>query len=187
MMSQSQFRVTLRNLKNGAVFLGLNFLTQIPSQFIRHSILRSMGMQIGVQSVIYMGGEIREPSRIKIGSNTSIGHRCTLDGRGGLAIGSNVNLSSEVMIWTMEHDPQASDFADVSAPVVVEDYAWLSCRSIILPGVTIGKGAVVAAGAVVTKSVAPFTIVGGVPARKIGDRNPNLSYRLGEQGQFWFV
>jgi acetyltransferase-like isoleucine patch superfamily enzyme len=89
----------------------------------------------------------------------------------------------------MEHDPQSSNFGSVSEPVVIEDYAWLSCRSVVLPGVTVGKGAVVAAGAVVTKPVEPYTIVGGVPAKPIGKRTANLEYTLGnvDGGAIWFV
>ena len=64
--------------------------------------------------------------------------------------------------------------------VTISDYAWLSSRTTILPGVTIGEGAVVAAGAVVTKDVADHAIVAGVPARVIGTRTANLEYRLGE-------
>jgi acetyltransferase-like isoleucine patch superfamily enzyme len=78
----------------------------------------------------------------------------------------------------MEHDPQSGTYTTQGGPVVIEDYAWVSCRVVILPGVTIGRGAVVAAGSVVTKDVAPYTIVGGVPAKKIGDRNRDLTYTL---------
>ncbi|WP_370630610.1 DapH/DapD/GlmU-related protein [Mucilaginibacter sp. 21P] len=84
------------------------------------------------------------------------------------------------MIWTLHHDYNSPDFAQAGAPVVIEDYAWVCSRAIILPGVTIGRGAVVAAGAVVTRDVAPYTVVGGTPAKKIADRNPDLVYNLGE-------
>jgi acetyltransferase-like isoleucine patch superfamily enzyme len=63
--------------------------------------------------------------------------------------------------------------------VIIEDYVWLCFRSIILPGVKLGKGCVVASGAVVTKDVPPFTVVAGVPARVVGTRNQSLTYRLG--------
>ncbi len=83
-----------------------------------------------------------------------------------------------VWIWTMEHDPQDPLYRVKGGPVIIEDYVWISCRVVILPGVTIGEGAVVAAGAVVTKDVAPYTIVGGVPAKEIGTRTKDLRYRL---------
>jgi acetyltransferase-like isoleucine patch superfamily enzyme len=83
-----------------------------------------------------------------------------------------------VWIWTLEHDPQDPNYAAVGGAVIIEDFVWISCRAIILPGVTVGEGAVVAAGAVVTKDVEPFSIVGGVPAKVIGVRNRNLTYKL---------
>jgi maltose O-acetyltransferase len=96
-----------------------------------------------------------------------------------------VNFSTGVWIWTAEHDMNALDFGATSAPVVIEDYAWLSCRTIILPGVTIGYGAVVAAGAVVTKSVPAFAVVGGTPAKVIGERSRDLNYKLTSCMSFW--
>jgi acetyltransferase-like isoleucine patch superfamily enzyme len=93
-------------------------------------------------------------------------------------IGQNVNFSAEAAIWTQQHDPQSATFEIYSAPVVVEDRAWISFRSTVLPGTTIGEGAVVAANAVVTKDVPKFTIVGGIPAKVIGSRNHNLTYKF---------
>jgi len=107
-----------------------------------------------------------------------------LDARRGLVIGNYVNFSSEVMIWTLQHDHNSPTFADKGGKVVIGDRAWISCRAIILPGVTIGEGAVVAAGAVVTKDVAPYTIVGGIPAKEIGKRNRDLTYELGSRFHF---
>jgi len=97
-------------------------------------------------------------------------------------IGQNVNISSEVMIWTMQHDYNSHDFRAQGGSVLVEDYAWISARVIILPGVVIGKGAVVAAGAVVTKDVPEYSVVGGVPAKVIGCRNHNLCYIPAKMG-----
>lgn len=167
-------------MRAGLLFLFLHILMRIPIQSVRHLVLQRLGMQLAKTSVLYMYTEIRHPAGILIGETTTIGHNCVLDGRGGIRIGNNVNLSSEVLIWTVGHDPQDPQFRVKSAPVVVEDYAWLSCRTVILPGVTIGEGAVVAAGAVVTKSVEPYTIVGGVPAIPIGKRNQDLAYTLGK-------
>ena len=82
----------------------------------------------------------------------------------------------------MMYDP---GFRAIAQPVIIEDYVFIGPRAIILPGVTLGKGAVVAAGAVVTKDVEPFSIVGGVPAKVIGEREPKeLHYRLGRAA--WF-
>lgn len=177
----------LRSMKEGLKFLTAQYCMQFPSQTFRHQILRFWGLKLGDSSLIYMGTEIRDPQNIVIGAGTTIGHNCILDGRGGLRIGNSVNFSSEVMIWTMQHDHRSPSFGCVSAPVVIEDYAWVSCRAIVLPGITIGKGAIVAAGAVVTKSVEPYAIVAGIPAKEIGQRSQNLDYTLGMQGAASFI
>ncbi|MCL1049567.1 acyltransferase [Shewanella abyssi] len=142
-------------------------------------MLRIMGMKFD-GAVIYSKFHIRRPSNISIGNGTVIGHGATLDGRNGIKIGNNVNLSSEVMIWSMQHDFNCQYFSSEGGPVVIGDFAWISARAIVLPGVVIGEGAVVAAGAVVTKDIKPYTVVGGVPAKYISDRNRNLKYKPSE-------
>jgi acetyltransferase-like isoleucine patch superfamily enzyme len=151
----------------------------LPFHSLRKLLLRLLGSKIGNYVGIYRGFEIRNPWKLEIGDNTLIGHNALLDARKGLKIGSNVNLSNEVMIWTLHHDYNDSNFSETGDMVVIEDYAWLCSRCIILPGVKIGEGAVVAAGAVVHKDVEPYTVVGGVPAKKIAMRNKNLTYNLG--------
>ena len=100
------------------------------------------------------------------------------DSRGGLIrLGNNIDIAPEVNIWTLEHDPQDSDFSTKGGPVTIGDFVWIGNRAIILPNVIIGEGAVVASGAVVTKDVDPWTIMGGVPAKKIGNRNKNQNER----------
>jgi len=96
----------------------------------------------------------------------------------GLYIGSNVSISEGTAIFTLEHDPNSPTFDNRGAPVRIADYVFLGARAIVLPGVTIGEGAVVGAGAVVTRDVAPFTIVAGVPAKPIGQRSRDLAYSL---------
>ncbi|MDZ4200159.1 MAG: DapH/DapD/GlmU-related protein [Kiritimatiellia bacterium] len=162
--------------KTAFAYLVLRSLGRFPSQTVRRIALRAFGAAIGRGAVLYGGFEIRSPRKLKIGANTVIGHRATLDARGGLEIGSRVNLSSEVMLWTAQHDYRDPAFKAVFEPVRIGDYAWLGPRCIVLPGVTIGEGAVVAAGAVVTKEVEPYTVVGGVPAVKIADRPKGLNY-----------
>ena len=165
--------------REGLRFLLLLVCGYLPSHRVRLWLYRRLfHVQIGRASFIYGGAEIRAPWGIQVGDHTSIGNHAILDGRMGLHIGNNVNLSTGVWIWTMQHDPQSPTFATTGAPVVIEDYAWVSCRVTILPGVTVGRGAVVAAGAVVTEDVPPYAIVGGVPARVIGERTRDLTYEL---------
>lgn len=166
----------------------------IPSHTIRNICYRLAGMKIGPQSTLHMMARIYDPRHISIGRDTKIGERATLDGRrqlhnskGGLEIGSHVDIASEVMIWTSQHDINDPHMQPIEAKVVIEDYVFIGPRSIILPGITIGKGAVVAAGSIVTKDVAPKTVVAGIPAAKIKDRDISddaLNYTLGRARLF---
>jgi len=178
-------RETAQRYQTGLAVAFMNFTGRIPSQTLRKTLYRHLyGARIAKTAVIYGGAELRAAHKLTIGENTTIGHDAVLDARSGLTIGRNVNFSSGVWIWTMQHDPHSPDFAVLSAPVVIKDYAWLSCRTVILPGVTIGTGAVVAAGAVVTKDVPDYAIVGGVPAKVIGERPRDLRYTLGTMADY---
>lgn len=171
----------LLDMAEGFSFLAMMITGKIPSQTIRKLLYRFLfGIRMAKGVVIYGGVEIRNPRQLKIGENSIIGHRSILDARRGLTIGKNVNLSTGVWIWTMEHDYQDPHFGTKGGEVLIKDYAWVSCRTVILPGVTIGTGAVVAAGAVVTKDVPDYAIVGGVPAKVIGMRSSNVEYQLGK-------
>jgi acetyltransferase-like isoleucine patch superfamily enzyme len=154
----------------------LKLLAQFPCRTFRTFVVRLLGAKIDKSSVLYGGFDIRSPRKLKIGANSCIGHKATMDARGGLSIGNNVNFSSEVMIWTAQHDYRDPMFGTDFAQVTIGDYVWLGPRCIILPGVTIGEGAVVAAGSVVTKDVEPYTLTAGVPARKIAERPGGLCY-----------
>lgn len=157
----------------------------VPFHHLRRAFYRVVGMKIGSGSTIHMKLSLYDPSGISIGEDTIVGEKCTLDGRGKLTIGNHVDIASEVMIYNSEHDVNDPKFSAIVAPVRIGDYVFIGPRAIILPGVTIGEGAVVGAGAVVTKDVEPFSIVGGVPARVIGERKiRNLQYRLGRAA--WF-
>lgn len=146
----------------------LIFLGRVPCHAYRNWILKHIyRMKIGKKAVLYGGFEVRAPWKIEIGEGTIIGDECKLDGRNGLKIGRNVNFSTGAWIWTEQHDLNDPLFRsnDSGGPVVIGDRAWISSRAVILPNNTIGIGAVVAAGAVVTKSVPPFYIVGGCQQR----------------------
>ncbi len=164
----------------------------IPIHHLRRFFYRLAGMKIGQGSTLHLLTRIYDPRHITIGNDTIIGEKATLDGRrqlpnskGGVTIGNHVDIASDVMIWSSEHDINDLDFKAIEEPVVIKDYVFIGPRAIILPGVTIGKGAIVAAGAVVTKDVADYQIVGGVPAKVIGERkNKDLNYKLGRAR--WF-
>lgn len=168
------------------------FVGWLPSHHLRRFFYRLSGMKIGSGSTIHMMGRIYDPTHIVIGKDSILGEYVTLDGRrqlpgsqGGITIGNHVDIASQVMIWTSQHDVHDPSFKAIEEPVVIEDYVFIGPRSIILPGVTIGQGAIIAAGSVVTKSVAPFKIVAGTPAKEIGDRaNKTPNYKLGRAR--WF-
>jgi acetyltransferase-like isoleucine patch superfamily enzyme len=153
--------------------------SMLPSHTVRKLALRLLGVKIGRGVMIFPGFEIRCPWRLTILRGAIIGHNCILDARAGLTIGEDVNLSSEVAIWTAQHDPHSPSFDAVYGAVTLERRVWLSFRTTVLPGVTIHEGAVLAAHAVASKDIEPFTIAGGIPARKIGERNRELTYRFG--------
>jgi acetyltransferase-like isoleucine patch superfamily enzyme len=164
----------------------------IPLHHVRRFFYRLAGMTIGSGSTIHMMARIYDPRHITIGEDTIIGERATLDGRrqlansqGRLVIGDHVDIASEVMIWTSQHDLSDPSMKAIEAPVTIGNYVFIGPRAIILPGVTIGDGGVVAAGAVVTKDVPPHTMVAGIPAKAIGERQlKQYSYRLGRAR--WF-
>lgn len=137
-----------------------------------------------MSSYICRNVDLRSPYRIEIGSNTTINRNCVIDGRGGCKIGNNVDIAQEVNIWTEQHDYNNPFYAAVTKPVLIEDYAWIASRATVLPGVTIGRGAVVATGSIVTKDVPPLSVVAGVPAKIIGKRENSMKYRCGKK--MWF-
>lgn len=167
------------------VVLWLSFVGCVPFHSFRNTMYRLAGMTIGRNSTLHMGAKFYAPSGVTIGEGTIIGDHAVLDGRAPLTIGNHVDIASQVMIYNSEHDIHAEDFGPIEEPVSIEDYVFIGPRAIILAGVTVGKGAVVGAGAVVTKDVEPGAIVGGVPAKKIGERQlKEYRYRLGRARLF---
>jgi maltose O-acetyltransferase len=163
----------------------LRWVAHVPSHQFRKLFYRLAGIKIGKGSTIHMWASFFEPNGIKIGEDTIIGDHAFLDGRATLTIGNHVDVASSVMIYNSEHDLESESFSARTQPVQIGDYVFIGPRAIILPGVKVGKGAVVAAGAVVTSDVPEFTIVGGVPAKIIGHRkNNNPYYRLGRPRLF---
>jgi len=163
----------------------LRFVGFIPLHFVRKFFYILSGIELPLDSTIHIGANFFNPGNIVIGHDTIIGDHCFLDGRAPLTIGNHVGIASQVLIYNDEHDINSPDYGNSFGPVKIGDYVFIGPRAIILPNTTIGKGAVIAAGAVVTKDIPEFEIWGGVPAKKISNRlikNPN--YKLGRP--MWF-
>ena len=156
------------------------------SNSLRMALYRHLGMRLEQGAIIWCGARINYPERISIGENSIVGPSTVLLSQGGIRIGRNVNISGFSFILSQEHNVQSPRLETTLAEVVIEDYAWLATNVTILPGVTIGRGAVIAAGAVVTKDVPPHAIVGGVPARPIGKRPEKFAYHTrNDKGLKW--
>lgn len=163
----------------------LHLFGGFPSHFLRKFLYKISGVKIGKKSHLHTHIRIYNPKNISIGNDSIIGEFTVLDGREKLEIGSHVDIASEVMIYNSEHNINGKYFEPISAKVKIEDYVFIGPRAIILPGVTIGKGAIIAAGAVVTKDVPPYAVMGGVPAKIIGERREKeLNYTLGRAALF---
>jgi acetyltransferase-like isoleucine patch superfamily enzyme len=136
---------------------------------LRLYLYRRIGMKVGRGCVIRRGVYLGSPNELEVGDGSFIG-RASLYCTGGVRIGRNVNVSDGVVVVTAKHDVNSPRFEAKYLPIKIEDWAWLATNAIVLAGVTVGEGSVVAAGAVVTKDVFPYTIVGGNPAKPIGER-----------------
>ena len=105
---------------------------------------------------------------IHIGENVFINANCTMQDQGGIFIGDNVLIGHNACILTLNHNEDPQKRANLlPSPVKIGNGAWLGSNVTVLPGITIGDGAIVAAGAVVTKDVEPNTIVAGIPAKLV--------------------
>jgi acetyltransferase-like isoleucine patch superfamily enzyme len=141
---------------------------------------------VGDNVIIEHGALILKPERVRIGSDTNdmvigdhtwIGQFCYINSAGGVEIGSRVGVGPYVKMMSSRHREEGRDvpilLSDLEfAPIRVKDDCDIGIGAIILPGTTVGRGSIVGAGAVVTRDVEPYSIVAGVPARKIGERPP---------------
>lgn len=159
-------------------YLTNDLVSHVPSFRIRHAWYRRVlgiavapgaGVHLGCYFWFYGPGQLRRDG-LRIGANTRINRGCCLDARGSLDIGANVSLSRDVMVLTAYHRADVPGFPVETLPVVIEDQVWVGSRATVLPGVRLGRGSVVAAGAVVTRDVAPLSVVAGIPARPVGAR-----------------
>lgn len=184
------WRVAARDVaRAGLKYVTNEVIQHIPSFAVRHWWYRRvLGWNLHPRASVLMGQQVQmaglrtSGARVSIGEGTVINRGCLLYTTGGLVIGKQVSVSAGVWLVTGTHDLNAADFPARFHPIVIGDYAWIGARATVLAGTTIGEGAVVMAGAVVTRDVEPYTIVGGIPARPVGARalrNPayDLNFR----------
>ncbi len=152
---------------------------QLPSHSVRELYLKAYLGRFGEKTAVQMNCRFLHGKNVFLGNHNVLNFGTLLDGRRyKITIGDQVAIGPEASILTLGHDPRSPDFADQGGAVHIGSYVWIGYRALILPGVTIGEGAVVGAGAVVTQDVPPYTIVAGNPAKPIGERPRDLRYEL---------
>ncbi|MDE1192047.1 MAG: acyltransferase [Arachidicoccus sp.] len=172
------------------LFLFNAFINKIPLNFLRHFFIKQY-INVGSDSFIAMNVKLlnyslKRKKQITIGNNCVINPDVLLDGRmGKIVIKNNVDIARGSWIFTAEHDPH-DDYHNIKfGDVIIEDHVWIASRVTVLPGVTIGRGSVIAAGAIVTKDVPPMSIAGGIPAKVLGQRKSELKYNLRFNPKFY--
>lgn len=166
-------------------FITNHIITHIPCWPIRKLYIQMIGGHINKRSRIDMNCTILEPNQLRIGGCSHINRKCLIDARGGITIKNKVSISFNVSLITGSHECQSPNFIYKREPILIEDYVWIGANATILGDITIGEGAVIAAGSVVTKDVEPYSIVGGIPAKKIGERTKNLTYIPLKDEYYW--
>lgn len=144
--------------------------------FIRKMLFYLLFRKFGHGSMIDYRCYIRYPWRVSLGDNVAINRGCELypsmqTGQGVIVFEDYAVLGPGVVVFAAGHDYSSLDLPDTSAPVVIGRHAWIGGRSIILPGVNIGEGAVIGAGSVVTKDIPSYSVAVGNPAKVIGSRS----------------
>jgi putative colanic acid biosynthesis acetyltransferase WcaF len=160
-------------------------VTHLPHNELRLAYLRALGLRHGPHCFLFGSSEVICPEKIELEGYCHIGRYCQIDGRGGIRVGRNVVIASHTLLLTADHDVQSTDFHGRLGSIAIEDRVWLASRVTVLKGVTVGQGAVVAAGSVVHRDVPAWSIVSGVPAEKIGERNADQTYEI-SAGPRWY-
>jgi acetyltransferase-like isoleucine patch superfamily enzyme len=185
---EAQMRMLRSICYDGLLFIANRVVSRVPSHFIRLSFYRYvMKFSIGPSSSIFMDAwfDTKGKGSFVMGHHSVINRRCRLDNRGTIVIGNNVSISAEVCILTADHDLHSPACDGRERKVTIGDYAFIGTRALLLPGVTVGHGAAVGAGSVVTKDIPEFTIVAGCPAKPIGTRRARtFAYDAGYRRPF---
>lgn len=165
-------------LRNEARELLFWLVCSLPTSLGDWARFKVMGLflsRLGQGTVIRQNFRVTMPERVSIGAHCNIAERAFITGGGGVTLGEYVGLGPDVKIWSVNHR-----FDDPDVPwlkqgheelaVSIEDDVWVGANCFVMPGTTIGRGAIISAGTVLMKSVPPFAIVAGNPGRVIGWR-----------------
>lgn len=160
------------------VLFGNVVINKIPSRHIRKWFYQLMGAKIGKRTVICRRADILYPKGLDLADNVAVGWFVHMDARAGIFVDHNTNISSYTKFITGSHDIDDPMFTAEFKPITIGHHVWIGTGATVLQGVNIGEGAVVAAGAVVTKDIPSYEIWGGVPAKFIRKRNKNIEYKI---------
>lgn len=174
----SEMSKPLKCVYYAVTLFGNMIVNKVPSRHLRKWFYQILGAKIGENTVLCRRVEVLYPKGLKLERNIAVGWFAELDARGGVTIDHDTNVSSHVKMITGSHDVDDPQFTADFKPIHIGHHCWIGTGATVLHGVSIGDGAVVAAGAVVTKDIPPYEIWGGVPAKFIRKRNPELEYEI---------
>lgn len=142
----------------------------IPSSRLRVALLRAFGARIGERVVIKPSVEVKYPWHLSIGDDCWIGEHVWIDNLTSVRIGNNVCISQGAYLCTGNHDWSDEKFGLMIAPIQLEEGSWAGAKCVLAPGVTLGRGAIASAGAVVVRAIPEFEVHSGNPAQFVKQR-----------------
>lgn len=170
----------LKLMYYAVTLLGNSIINKVPSRHIRKWFYQMLGARIGKNCFPCRRVEVLLPKGLELGDHVAVGWFAELDARGGIKVGHDTNISSHVKLITGSHDIDDLNYTADFLPIHIGHHCWIGTGAMVLQSIKIGDGAVVAAGAVVTKDVPPWTVVGGIPAKEIRKRRINEEYEGGK-------
>ena len=174
----SKMPIPIKYIYYAITLFGNIIWNKIPSRHLRKWFYQILGARIGKRTFPCRRVEVLFPKGLLLGDGVAIGWCAELDARGGITVGDDTNISSHVKLITGSHDIDDPKYSAEFKSITIGHHCWIGTGAMVLQGVNIGNGAVVAAGAVVTKDIPPYEIWGGVPAKKLRDRIHDLRYQI---------
>ncbi len=182
-MWSGTLKLKIRNMHRKREMFFVYFNNHIVSRVIFSTVRlwwykNIMRFVIGTGTSILTDFKVSQRGNLEIGDHSVVNNSCRFDNRFPIRVGNNVSISYGTHILTKGHDMNSPKFSTIGKGVVIEDYSWICSNAILLPGVNIGKGAVVLTAAVVTKDAIEYSVVGGNPAKTLSTRAKELHYEL---------